>query len=116
MDLIRLLDNSLPSQTNNLRTRSFVNGPDRPDYDGGDRPDRVLEVGCLLLSCYSNDSISGNFLVTTVFLTGNYQFGFIGGVEESSSEVSVWLEMTWVGWIEGLKFVAILHFSATLLE
>lgn len=54
--------------------------------------------------------------MTTVFLSGNYWFGSIGGIEENPLELSIWLETIWAGWTEGLKLVPFLYFSAMLLR
>lgn len=44
-----------------------------------------------------------------------YLLEFVEGIEGSSLELSLWLEMTWDGQMESPKLVAFVHFSASLL-
>lgn len=72
-------------------------------YDGNDQLARVREVGHLLLSCCSDDGLSGGFPVTKGFPIKKSQFGLVEGVEESLIELSVRPETTWDGQTEGTK-------------
>lgn len=55
--------------------------------------------------------------MTTSFLSRNSQFEFVFGVEKSQVELSVWLEMLWVGQTEGPKLVTSLlrYYSGNFL-